>query len=71
MEVLVIGQAVAAVQDNEDSLEENPSDGDDDVVLGSQFDEGAAGDARLKLNVLMSCSRSSETVDGIDASRQD
>ena len=52
-------------------MEENPSDGDDDVVLGSQFDEGAAGDARLKLNVLMSCSRSSETVDGIDASRQD
>jgi len=50
---------VAAVQDNEDSLEENPSDGDDDVVLGSQFDEGAAGDARLKLNVLMSSTTTS------------
>ena len=49
---------VAAVQDNEDSLEENPSN-DDVVVLGSQFDEGAAGDARLKLNVLMSSTTTS------------
>ena len=51
--------AVAEVEDNEDSMEENPSNDDDDVVLGSQFDEGAAGDARLKLNVLMSSTTTS------------